>query len=534
MTFDAIEARETEQFFANLTLTKSTRSGGPEPFQLLPHGKKIVLNALCWKREDGRRQYRRVFASMGRKQAKTQNIAGLAVHELFRSKEMQPEIYMAAKDRDQASICFDAAKSLIQGNDYLASLCQITASRKEIRCRHNGGIMRALSSEGAGKHGYNPSLVIIDEFHTWGAPEKELYDALTTGSKTRREPLVVIITTAGSDKETLCGKEYEYAKRILSGDVEDPSYLPIIYEVPPDGTVLPDGTVSDWTNRDLWHLAMPALGMLCSLDDFDEEFRQAIERPEEQNKFRRLYLNQWTSSETQWIPIEKWDACAVKPEDQITEDLLRSLPCWAGLDLGSTRDLTGLALCWPLPDGRMYLRVWGYIPGDDIHGRSRRDNVRYDLWAANGHILTTPGAVTDWRFAAAHVIRLRDEGYQLQAVAFDRWGARDTAREIEEASIPVVDFGQGYASMSPAVKRMEGLVFSGNLIHETSPAMRWCVDCSSTHEDPAGNKKIVKPPTNKNTRRVDLAQASVMAVGISVSCESVQDPYANGASAVFV
>ena len=140
--------------------------------------------------------------------------------------------------------------------------------------------------------------------------------------------------------------------------------------------------------------------------------------------------------------------------------------------------------------------------------------------------------MTDWRFAAAHVIRLRDEGYQLQGLAFDRWGARDTAREVEEAGIPVADFGQGYASMSPAVKRMEALVFDGKLIHEGSPALRWCIDCSSTQSDPAGNKKIVKPPTNKNTRRVDLAVASAMAIGISVSVESEYDPYSNGARLV--
>jgi phage terminase large subunit-like protein len=235
--------------------------------------------------------------------------------------------------------------------------------------------------------------------------------------------------------------------------------------------------------------------------------------------------------------MEKWDACHVKPEDDITEGLLQSLPCWAGLDLGSTRDLTALALCWPLPDGRMFLRTWGYIPGDDIQARCRRDNVRYDLWAANGHVKLTPGSVTDWRYVAAHIRELMEQ-YQIQALAYDRWGARDTAREIAEARPDnpdfLVDFGQGYASMSPAVKRMEALIFDKKLIHEGSPTLRWNVDCSSIKPDPAGNVKIVKPPVNKNTRRVDLAVASVMAIGISVSCEPEYDPYNHGAALRFV
>ncbi len=268
-----------ETLIGGLTLTKATRSGGPEPFELLPHSRKLIANLLGWKRPDGRRLYRKAFASMGRKQAKTQTVAALVVAEFFLSQEKKQEIYMAAKDRDQASICFDAVADMIRASEDLLPLVTITESRKLIRHNESGSIIRALSSDGAGKHGYNPSLVVFDELHAWGIAEQELYDALTTGSKSRRNPLWVTITTAGSNQESICYREYQYAKRVASGEIQDESYFPLIYEVPID---------ADWTDQSLWPLALPTLGVLHDIRDYEEEFRQALARPEKQNTFRRL------------------------------------------------------------------------------------------------------------------------------------------------------------------------------------------------------------------------------------------------------
>lgn len=501
MYFDIQEAREIEQFIGELQLTKSTRSGRPEKFTLLPHSKKLLLNLLGWRRDDGRRLYRKCYSSMGRKQAKTQTAAALAVVELFRSRETQPEIYMAAKDRDQASICFEAARSMIESNEHLVSLCKITPSKNEIRTPFNGGVMRAISSEGKGKHGYNPSLVIIDEFHVWGASEQELYNALTTGSKTRREPLIVIITTAGHDKETLCGMEYRHAKRVLSGEIQDPTYFPMIYEVPED---------ADWTNPDLWKMAMPGLGHICHMEDFLEEFEQAKVRPEQQNIFRRLYLNQWVNAQTQWIPMHKWDELA----EEIDESALRDVPCYGGLDLGARRDLTAFTLCWPMEDGRVIVKTWGFIPIEDIATRCHRDNVPYDAWEQSGDVVYTPGAVTEWEFVAEFLAE-QSERFNVKAVAFDRWKMDQILKHIPYPSFEWVSFGQGFRDISPALQQTENMIYSGRLRHNGSRLLRWNVDCATVQSDPAGNIKLVKPPANRGSRRIDGAVSMVMAVGIS-------------------
>jgi phage terminase large subunit-like protein len=299
--YDAELVRRICEFAECLTVSKSTKSGSTELIKLFPHTRKLIEGIYGWRRADGRRRVRKVFLSTGRKQAKTQSAAIIVMIEFFLGEELEQEIYFAATERDQAAICFNAVAGMVDRAPELRDLVKVTPSSKLIERLDTGSIMKALSSDGAGKHGYNPSLAIYDEFHAWGPTEEELHAALSTGSKSRREPLWLIPTTAGTDKETMCGEEYRYAKRVLAGEIDDPSYLPIIHEIPPD---------ADWKDQSLWPLALPLLETgHHSIEDYQEEFQQALTRPAKQNEFRRLYCNQWTSSVTQWIPMSVWDAC---------------------------------------------------------------------------------------------------------------------------------------------------------------------------------------------------------------------------------
>lgn len=306
--FDAASVALDFAFIESLTLTKSTKSGRPEPFRLLKPHRKLVANLLGWKRPDGTRLYRRCYFSVARKNAKTQISAAVGLNLLVMDREMSPEIYIAAKDRDQSGICFEAAAQMVYASEELSDLLKVTPYAKEIRNPANGGKLKALSSEGKGKHGFNPSTVIIDEFHVWGSPEQELYDALTSGSGARSQPLTIIITTAGVDEYTMCGREYEHACRVRDGLVKDPTYLPLIYE-------LPKG--ADWTDESLWSLANPTLGEIVRLEAVREACEEAKSKPSEQTKFQRLQCNQWVNSKDMWIPLIKWDACTWKSSDPI-------------------------------------------------------------------------------------------------------------------------------------------------------------------------------------------------------------------------
>lgn len=299
--FDARDVGEHFTFIESMTLTKSTKSGKPEPFRLLKHAKKFIGNLLGWKRADGTRLYRTGFLTMARKNTKTQTVAGLGLDLLVMDSEQSPEIYAAAKSRDQASELFDAAADMVDAHEELREILRVTRYSKEIYNPLNNGTFKALSSEGKSKHGSNPSALLIDEFHVWGAREEELHKALTTGRGARRQPLTVYITTAGSDENSMCYSEYSYAKDVLSGIVKDPTYFPLIYEVPKE---------ADWTDKSLWPLANPTLGEVVQWDVLNEDFLKALKVPRLQTAFRQLYLNQWVNAASTWIPLIQWDACS--------------------------------------------------------------------------------------------------------------------------------------------------------------------------------------------------------------------------------
>ena len=504
--FDPAKAQEVIDFIECLTLTKSTISGGPEPFILTPHCREIIEQIYGWRRPDGWRLYRKIFITMGRKQMKTQLAAAIATYEFFMGEESMQEIYFAATSVEQAAKCYEPLRDMILADEQLSAICRITESKREIKNLVNGNILKVLSAEGKKQHGSNPSVVIIDELHVWGAPHVELHAALLTGSKSRRQPLWITTTTAGSDPESICGQEYDFACRVRDGKVIAPSYLPIIYEVPAD---------ADWTDQSLWPLALPLLKTgHHSLADYQEEFSEALQRPAKQNEFRRLYLNQWTGTVTQWIPLHIWDAC----ERIIPDEELVKYECWGGLDMGATGDLASFALCWKLDEARRYLKVWAYAPRVTLAERIKRDGIPYGYWAERGWIRTTEGVTVNHDEVFDHIESLARR-YRLQVIAVDRWRISYVEKRAAKAGIELAAWGQGFKDMGPAVREAEDLIYNQRVAHEGNAAMRWNIDCSQAQSDPAGNKKLVKPPTHQKSKHTDMAVAGVMSMAASVLIE---------------
>lgn len=513
--FDQSKVDEVIAFIECLTLTKCTKSLEPEPFEILPHTRRIITGIYGWRRPDGRRLVRKVFATFGRKQAKTQIVAGICCFEFFMGEEPMQEIYFGATSVDQAAKVYEAIRDMIQADAELLAVSNITESKRQVVNTNNGNLMKVLSADGKRQHGSNPSVSVRDELWAWGPTEAELSSALTTGSKGRRQPLHIAITTAGSDKETLWGEEYDYAKKVESGEIIDPTFLPIIYEVPAN---------ADWTDKTLWHHALPLLETgHHHLEDYEEEFKAAIQRPGKQNEFRRLYLNQCTASETQWIPLKAWDECCQEIEEEIYADA----PCWGGLDLGSTNDFTSFALAFKVAADKIVLKVWAYVPKATLDERSKRDGRNYQHWVDRGWLRTTSGNTTDWDEVFDHILELKAK-YDLQAIAFDRWRIKYIEKRAEENGIQLMEWGQGFRDMSPAIEIFEDLVYNKKLAHDGNLAMRWNVDCAQTASDPAGNKKLVKPKTHQKSKHIDMVIASVMAPAAALLIEREVDPYANG------
>jgi phage terminase large subunit-like protein len=470
-----------------LTHTKGPFAG--QPFNLRPWQVDIVRKIFTTT-PDGRRRYRQALLMLPRKNGKTELCAALAIYFLLFDGEIGGEVYSAAADKDQASLVFHVAAQMIRNDPILDDACEIVESQKRIVHPKTGSFYRAISAEAYSKHGFNASVVIYDELHA--APNRELWDVLTTSQGARSQPLTIAISTAGYDKHSILWELYAHGQKVKETPAIDPSFLPIIYEAPAD---------ADWTSEKTWRKANPALGDFRSLEEMRIACQRAREIPAQENVFRRLYLNQWTEQDARWIGLPAWDACGggTRP--------LEGRPCYVGMDLSSTKDLTALVAVFPDADGFDVLTTC-FIPAESIRDRSHRDRVPYDQWQKAGAIVATPGNVVDYEAVRA---TLQDWAvrFDVREVAYDPWNATDLVTRIQGDGLTCVPMRQGFLTLSAPTKALEKAILSKTLRHDRSPVLRWCVSNVSVESDPAGN---LKPSKSKSTERIDAVVALVMAI----------------------
>jgi len=490
--FDQDKADRAVRFIKNLKHTQGDWTG--KFFNLLPWEEKIVRDLFGTVNENGKRQYREAYISVPRKNGKTELAAAIAIYCLFADGEMGAEIYTAAADRDQAAKVFNASKFMVEMNETLYNNSKILDSVKRITYSKRNSFYRALSSEAHTKHGYNPSACIYDELHV--APNRELYDILKTGMGARSQPLLISITTAGYDRESLCWQIYDYAKKIQQGIIEDPTFYSMIFE-------LNEG--DDWKDEKNWYKVNPGLGIYRELNEMRQAFKQALEMPAFENTFKRLYLNLWTSQDVRLITMDQWDGCP----RVIDLEKLKGRVCYGGLDLASTIDLAAFVLCFPPEDEEEYIFLcYFWIPADNMTDRSNKDRVPYDVWVRDKLIFNTPGNVIDYSFII-QTIKILGETYDIREIGFDRWGAAKIVQDLQDEGFEMFAMGQGMASMSPPTKEMLKLIYSKTLNHGGNKVLRWMADNVSAKQDPAGN---IKPDRSTSRQKIDGIVALIMAL----------------------
>lgn len=493
-------------------INQLTHTKGPfaaETFNLRPWQEHQIVRPLFKTRKDGKRQYRTCLLMLPRKNGKSELAAALAIYFLLFDGEIGAEVYSAAADKDQAALVFNVAAQMIRNDPELLAECEIIDSQKRIVHRKSGSFYRAISAEAYSKHGFNASVVIYDELHA--APNRELWDVLSTSQGARAQPLMIAITTAGYDRHSILWELYAHARKVRENPAIDPTFLPIIYE-------MPDG--ADWTDEREWHKCNPALGDFRSLEEMRTMAARAKEIPAQENTFRRLYLNQWTEQASRWISMEAWDACAV-PVDRAA---LRGRRCFVGMDLSTTKDLTALAAVFPDDAGGFDVLTQCFIPADNIQERVKRDRVPYDQWAKDGHVIATAGNVVDYE-AVRKVINKWGAEFDVREVAFDPWNSSALVTQLQEQDgFTCVQLRQGFGSLSAPTKSLERHVLSKTIRHGGHPVLRWCIGNIATESDPAGNIKISK---KVSTERIDAAAALVNAVArMDANVESTNEVYA--------
>lgn len=525
--FDTALADRVCDFFPRYCSHSKGEFSGKK-FELLDYQTALILRPLFgWLRQDGTRRFRKAYIEIPKKNGKTQLIAGLALYMLLGDSEPGAEVYVAAADRDQARILFRAAVAMVEASPALSK--RVVVYRNQIVRRDDPtAFFQVLSAEAATKHGPNIHCLIIDELHA--QPNRELFETLTRGVVARRQPLILLITTAGDDDESICYEEYDYAKRVLSGTIEDEQYLPVIFESTPE---------DDYMDPKVWAKVNPAYGVTVSTDALAGFAREAFNEPRKRNDFLRFHLNRWVNSATAWIPVEWWDECK-EALPSVAE--LAKCQCVFGIDMAQKIDLMAGVGVFRLPlargeeslsvestivqeetkkpikvtrtlDYRIAIVPMFFLPEETLRERVQQDGIRYDLYESDGLLRTVEGAIMG---AAPMVSYVRDEfitQYPLAKkgeVAFDPAFATDVALALrDDVGLNVVEVRQNY-NLSEACHAFEALIKAKRVIHGGNKVLRWCVENVAVKPDNAGRIQMVKP--KKRTKRIDGVVATVIAL----------------------
>ena len=366
-----------------------------------------------------------------------------------------------------------------------------------------------LSAEVGTKHGLNVSGLVIDELHS--QPNRQLYDVLTKGSGDAREqPLYFLITTAGTDRESICYEVHMKALDLLKGTKIDPSFYPVVYGLADD---------QDWNDEANWYQANPSLGYTIKIDRVRDAYKDALENPAEENVFRQLRLDQWVGSSVAWIPEHVYD----KGDIPIDFEKLKGRDCYAGLDLSSTSDITAFVMVFPPEaEGENYIvlpHFW--LPRETLKLRVRRDHVPYDLWEKQGLFHITEGNVVDYEFVRKTIGELAEQ-YHICEIGVDRWNATQLITELAGDGFTMVPIGMGFKDMSPGMKELYKLLLEGKITHGGNPILRWMAGNVVAEIDAAEN---IKPSKKKATEKIDGIVALIMGLDRCIRHEMTGSVY---------
>jgi phage terminase large subunit-like protein len=465
-----------------------------QPLKLLPWQQDFIQRLYGWKRPDGTRRYRHCSVWCAKKNGKTTALSALALYHLVADNEPGAEVYIVANDQQQAGICFGEAANMVEQSPLLAKKLEVVRSTKRIAHNASRSIMRALSSEKAGKHGYNASCLIWDELAFQA--DRELWDILRYSTANRRQPLTISISTAGYNREGIGYEQYQYAKGVLEGKIEDLHFLPVIYEADPNG---------DFRDRKQWAKANPSLGTTVHETDLDEASKEAEREPRKEANFRTLRLNQWVGVADQWISTPTWDACG---EPFNAEDL-HGLLCWIGLDLARKHDLAAYVLLFHL-DSKYFLLPRFFIPKDTADRKEQIDHVPYRSWANRGLVTLTDGDVIDYAFIRAS-IKKDAEQFDIQEIGYDPYNAELLCNQqlAMEDGLKVVEIRQTFQHLAPATAQFERLLKEKRIRHGGNEVLRWQAGNVAVRQDPNLNIMVDKL---RSQSRIDGISASIMAL----------------------
>jgi phage terminase large subunit-like protein len=469
-------------------------------------GKPFIL--AKWEREviediflsnlnaDGTRKIRTAYLSLGRKNGKSHLGAAIGLWMLFGDGESGAEIYSCAGDEKQAMIIFRLATDFIKLDPILSKVAKITPSELTIEYPETLSFYRVVSSEADTKLGLNASCILADELAIWRG--RSLWEVMQGSMLTRIQPLFLSLTTAGSDKESLCYEIYDMAKRIEKGIIphREDFYFKI-YEL---------GEADSWRDETVWIKSNPALGDYIPLKNLQQKFQTALTLPRDQAAFRRYYCNQWISEGSKWIPLESWDKCS----DPIPLDTLTDRPCFCGLDLSSSRDLSSLCLCFLPGEDGIYDFIWyHYMPEERVKEFEETEKLPFREWIEDGFITAVQGNYIDHSVIKDKLISLKEMGIQIKSIGIDPRHAIQLSAQLTSEGFEVVALVQSSKTLSEPLKRLGEMILSQKMRHGNNPLLRYMLDNIVVKEDSYENIYLSK---KRNRARIDGIFSAIMAL----------------------
>lgn len=508
--FDKAAAQRAIDYFRHVLRLNGGEFEG-QPFELLDWQQFIVGSLMGWKGADGWRRFRVAYVETAKGSGKSPLAAGLGMYGLTSDDEPRAEIYAAATKKDQAMVLFRDAVAMVQLTPALKTRLKSSGTGENVwnlAYLEKGSFFRPISADD-GQSGPRPHMSLIDEVHEHR--NNQVIEMQRAGTKSRRQALIFMITNSGSNKTGPGWQYHDYAAKVAAGVLQDDSFFGYVCAL--------DEKDDPFHDEKCWAKANPSLqgANIPGLKYLREQVTEARGMPGKEALVRRLNFCQWTDAANPWISADIW----LGAQREFDWRSLRGRRAWAGLDLSSTTDLTGLVLyVAPELEGEPWHMVpFCWLPDEDLRRKEDTDRVPYTAWRSAGYLETTPGRAISKLAVLKRLVEI-SQVFDLQAVAYDRWRIEDLKQLAadNEITLPaMVPYGQGYKDMSPAIEAFETALLNSQVVHPGNPVFTWCAANAVTVSDDAENRKLSK---EKATGRIDLMVAAVMAVGAASQAEA--------------
>lgn len=550
--YDDAAAQHAIDFFGFLRHVKGDLAKSPETsgFVLAPWQVFIVANLFGWfNLSSGRRRFTETHIEIAKKNGKSTLMAGIGLYMLIADGEPGAEVYSAACTKEQACIIFEVAEQMVKQSPFLKS--KVQTFRNNLNVVQTGSKFMPLAADKGPLDGKHIHCGLIDELHEH--PNRDVYDVIARGTIQRSQPLLLSITTAGVDRESICWLQHEYGIKVLQNMVrpEGENFFAFI-------TCADEG--DDWLSDAAILKANPNVGIPggLELDKIKAARGKAMSIPAEKNEFLRKHLNVWTSSDDAWLEHGAWEKCCTAGElansIPLREKLLqkmRGVPvlmkttegkeiwsypmprrAFGGLDVAECEDVVAFVLVFPPcdrvvkkeidkatkqvveitiqdADDKWVLVPWFWIPEAYVEAQGKKNRAPYDTWCKAGQLLKTPGNTIDQEAIRNKILELK-QLYNLGEIGYDSWGASWLGPKLESDGCKMIKIPQRFELLSNPTKMLTKFVHDGVIEHGNNMPLRWMASNVQLLKDSNGNQR---PDKGKSRNKIDGVVASVMAVG---------------------